>query len=331
MDVGDHSVLGFARQLRAWNASRAEGDRARVYGLDLYSLYGSIRAVLDYLDDVDPEAARIARTRYACLTPWEQDPAAYGAAAVSGGYDGCADEVVRILDDLLRRRLEYASRDGERFFNAARNAMLVKSAERYYRTMYCGSNASWNLRDTHMHETLLALLEEHGPESRAVVWAHNSHLGNAAATSMGARGQTNLGALCRSRFAERCYAVGFGTDHGTVAAADEWGGPMEVMNVRPAHEASYERVCHDSRIAHFMLPLRLRDGAVARTALSAERLERAIGVIYRPATELASHYFHASLPKQFDEWIWFDETRAVVPLPVPTSTEDAPETFPFGV
>jgi protein-L-isoaspartate(D-aspartate) O-methyltransferase len=182
-----------------------------------------------------------------------------------------------------------------------------------------------------MFETLRALLRRDGRRSRAVVWAHNSHLGNAAATSMSARGETNVGELCRNAFGDSCYAIGFGTDHGTVAAANDWDAPMETMRVRPAHEASYERICHDTRLPSFLLPLRAPKVDDVRPALLAERLERAIGVIYRPDTELASHYFHASLPRQFDEWIWFDETTAVEPLPVRERGDKTPETFPFGL
>jgi protein-L-isoaspartate(D-aspartate) O-methyltransferase len=248
-----------------------------------------------------------------------------------GDFEGCEHQTLTILDDLLRRRLDYASRDGERFFEAERNAQLVANAERYYRAMYYGSRESWNLRDRHMFDTLAALLEHRGPGARAVVWAHNSHLGDARATEMGARGELNLGELCRTRFGEDAYLVGFGTDHGTVAAAHDWDGAMEVMQVRPSHPKSYERVCHDTALPAFLLPLRTAPSRAAREALMSERLERAIGVIYRPRTEVQSHYFYASLPQQFDEWIWFDETRAVDPLPVPAAGEGLPETWPFGV
>jgi protein-L-isoaspartate(D-aspartate) O-methyltransferase len=238
---------------------------------------------------------------------------------------------VRTLADLLENRIDYSESDGDRFLDAARNAALVKNAQSYYRAMYRGSRSAWNLRDGHMFDTLLDLLARAAPEERAIVWAHNSHLGNAGATAMGARGETNLGELCRAQFGERCYAVGFGTDRGTVAAADRWDGPMSIKSVRPAHDASYERICRDTRIARFKLPLRPAHGAAARAALLDERLERAIGVIYRPDTELKSHYFHASLPRQFDEWIWFDETRAVDALAVEADARKFPDTFPYGV
>jgi protein-L-isoaspartate(D-aspartate) O-methyltransferase len=310
----NHEVGGFLEWLREWNARRATERPAGFYGLDLYSLYASIRAILDYLDRVDPAVARIARERYGCLTPWEGHPAVYGQAAVTGRYRVCEKEAVAMLRALLAREMDYAAQDGEHFLDAVQNARLVADAERYYRVMYYGGEASWNLRDRHMFETLQALLAFHGPGSRAVVWAHNSHLGNARATEMSVRGELNLGQLCREAYGDAAYLVGFGTDHGTVAAAHDWDGAMEVMQVRPARPDSYERLCHDAGIPAFFLPLREPRRPEIRDELSAARLERAIGVVYRPATELQSHYFHAVLPHQFDEWIWIDETHAVHPV-----------------
>lgn len=324
-------VHEFVEWLRVHNGEIAEPERqAGFYGLDLYSLFTSIAAVLRYLDDVDPEAARVARVRYGCLTPWEHDPAVYGRAAITGGYRTCEGPVVTMLNDMLTRRVDYMDRDGERFFDAAQNARLVASAERYYRIMYYGAVESWNLRDAHMFETLANLLAHHGPDARAVVWEHNSHVGNAAATEMGARGEHNVGQLCRRNFADRAYIVGFGTDHGTVAAASSWDGPMEIKHVHPAHDLSYERICHDAAVEAFVLPLTYPTHPAVPDELAAVRLERAIGVIYRPETELESHYFQASLPAQFDEYVWFDDTRAVAPLPVPAAAGVA-ETYPFGL
>jgi protein-L-isoaspartate(D-aspartate) O-methyltransferase len=326
-------VLTLLYWMREYNESVAERDRSvGFYGLDLYSLYNSIDSVVRYLDDVDPEAARVARHRYGCLSPWQGDPAAYGAAATSGRYEACEQDVVQMLRDLLEKRFEYTDRDGERFLDAAQNARLITNAERYYRTMYRGGRASWNLRDTHMFDTLETLLRFRGPDAGAVVWAHNSHLGDASATEMGAGGQINVGQLCRERFGSDAYLIGFGTDHGTVAAATDWGGPMEIKQVRPSHEQSYERVCLESEIPSFLLPLREGEAGVVRARLLPERLERAIGVIYRPETEIQSHYFYASLPRQFDEYIWVHETRAVDPLTTATEEgRDLPETFPFGL
>jgi protein-L-isoaspartate(D-aspartate) O-methyltransferase len=312
----NREVGEFAEWLREHNMSRTEEARAGFYGLDLYSLHSSIDRVLRYLDDVDPAAARVARQRYACLSPWETDPVAYGRMVLSGRYRACEPEVVAMLRDLMARRVEYLSRNGTRFLDAVQNARLVANAEQYYRAMYYGGTESWNLRDTHMFDTLRLLLAHVGPDSRAVVWAHNSHLGDASATEMGSRGELNLGQLCREGFGAGSFHVGFGTDAGTVAAASDWGGEMEIMDVRPSHERSYERVCHGSGVEAFFLHLREPSRNALREELLEPRLERAIGVIYRPETELASHYFQAVLPRQFDEWIWFDETTAVRPLNV---------------
>ena len=329
----NEEVDEFVAWLRAHNLERRErSSRAGFYGLDLYSMFTSIAHVLEYLDGVDPDAARVARLRYGTLTPWQRDPTSYAKAVLAGQYASAEGAVVTMLRDLLKRRLEYARKDGERFFDAAENARVVADAEHYYRAMYYGSAASWNLRDTHMFDTLLALLSFHGPESRGIVWEHNSHVGNARATEMSARGELNVGQLCRAQFREGVYVIGFGTDHGTVAAASDWDAPMQRMRVRPAHPESYERLCHESGLPAFTLQLRDPRRREVRDELLSPRLERAIGVVYRPDTELASHYFHASLPVQFDELVWFDETRAVEPLRAPRRpSPELPDTYPFGL
>ena len=326
----NNEVRSFVDWLHAHNAEHAPQERVAIYGLDLYSLYTSIGVVLKYLDEVDPDSARIARQRYGCLTPWQADPATYGHAALTGTYRTCEKEVVRMLEDILHKQSDYSAHDGERFMDAVQNARLVTDAERYYRIMYYGSRASWNLRDTHMFETLKTLLEFHGPESKAIVWAHNSHVGDAAATEMSARGEYNIGHLCRQEFGDGVYSIGFGTHSGTVAAASDWDGPMEVKEVLPSLEQSYERLCHETGRPRFLLPLRGRSTAEVRDRLATPRLERAIGVIYRPETELASHYFQAVLPAQFDEYIWFDESRAVTPFAT-KELEGLPDTYPFGL
>ena len=319
----------FVESLRDLHTQVRPVGGVNLYGLDLYSLYTSIGAVLRYLDDVDPPSAAVARKRYGCLTPWQQDPVAYGAAALSDRYAACESEVVAMLGDLLEKRVADEFRDEAQFLDAIQNARVISNAERYYRTMYYGSRESWNLRDQHMFDTLNILLGYHGPEARAVVWEHNAHIGDSAATEMGYSGETNVGRLCRGTFEQRAYLVGFGTDHGTVGAASEWDAPMEVKSVRPSLEDSYEHLCHRAEMDAFFLPLRDAP-AKLRQGLSEPRLERAIGVVYLPETELQSHYFYAELPRQFDEYIWFDETRAVTPLTAETG-KGLPATFPFGV
>jgi protein-L-isoaspartate(D-aspartate) O-methyltransferase len=327
-------VMQFVRWLRRYNASAggATGQRVGFHGLDLYSMHTSIDAVLRYLDDVDPDAAAVARDRYGCLMPWQSDPVLYGRA-VLGGLERCENEVVAMLRDLLDRRIAYTRRDGQRFIDAIQNARLVANAEKYYRTMYSGSVSSWNLRDQHMFDTLRTLLGVYGPHSRGMVWAHNSHLGDASATAMAARGEHNVGQLVRVAYGRNCYLVGFGTHTGTVAAAHDWDTPMRVMHVRPSHPRSYENLAHASNVGRFLLHLRTPASDRLHEQLLDPRLERAIGVIYRPDTELQSHYFAASLPRQFDEWIWFDESHAVTPLGPEHAgaSGDVPDTYPFGL
>jgi erythromycin esterase-like protein len=305
---------------------------AGFYGLDLYNLGASIRAVIDFLEEADPETARVARRRYGCLRPWAHDPAEYGRVAITEGYGRCEVGVVQMLRELMTRRMDCLSPECDEWLDAAANARLIKNAEAYYRVMYYGSAESWNLRDTHMFETLCQLLEAKGPEAKAVVWAHNSHIGNAAHTEMGqVREELNIGQLAKERFGERARLIGFGTHSGTVAAADDWDEPMEVKAVRPSLPGSYERLCHDSGVGRFLLDL--REGVAGDAlveALIEPRLERFIGVIYRPETERWSHYAQAVLPNQFDAWVWFDRTGAVTPLP----GEEQPgedETYPFGL
>jgi protein-L-isoaspartate(D-aspartate) O-methyltransferase len=199
--------------------------------------------------------------------------------------------------------------------------------------MYYGSRASWNLRDRHMMDTLENLLAFHGPKAKAVVWAHNSHIGDASATEMSKRGEYNIGQLCRAKFGAASRHIGFGTNDGAVAAAHAWDGPMQVMEVRPAHPQSYERVFHLTNAPGLILPLAAPAGSRAAEAiggLAKPRIERAIGVIYRPESELASHYFEAVLPSQFDEYVFIDRTSAVTPFDV-AALEGLPDTYPFGV
>jgi protein-L-isoaspartate(D-aspartate) O-methyltransferase len=321
----NREMCALVEWLREYN-QQVDAPQAQVSfsGLDLYSMYTSAWEVVAYLERVDSAAAQIARERYGCLTPWQNDPAVYGRAALTGRYRSCEREVVTILRDLLARQLDYELQDGEDLLDATQNARVVASAERYYRAMYYGGPASWNLRDQHMFDTLRQLAEHRGPDARIVVWAHNSHIGDAAATEMAARGEHNLGRLCRAHYGDDAYLVGFSTDHGTVAAAHQWGGPMEVMGVRPSHPESYERLCRDSRQPAFLLALRHPARDALLDELRAPRLERAIGAIYRPDSELASHYVQAVLPAQFDEYVWFERTCAVTPLAKWAATDRLP-------
>ncbi|HET9811968.1 MAG TPA: erythromycin esterase family protein [Sphingomicrobium sp.] len=328
----NREVDSFIRWIRRHNHGRDYEAMTGFYGLDLYNLAASMRAVIDFLEEEDPEAAKIAKKRYGCLEPWANDPQRYGAMALHEGYARCEVPVMEMLRDLMQRNFDCLSEECDEWLDAAANARLVKNAEAYYRVMYHGAAESWNLRDTHMFETLLQLLEAKGPKSKAIVWAHNSHIGNAAFTEMGqVRGELNIGQLTKERFDGQARLIGFGTHTGTVAAADDWDEPMKVKAVNPSLEGSYERASHDSRLPCFLLDLRAEEvGREIREALTEPRLERFIGVIYRPDTERWSHYSQCILPRQYDGWLWFDETKAVNPLPGEQRPGDE-ETYPFGL
>jgi erythromycin esterase-like protein/predicted phosphoribosyltransferase len=331
-------VLDFIGWLRSHNDARPAAQKAGFYGLDLYSLRSSTQAVLAYLDKVDPTAAARARTRYGCLDRFGDELQQYGYAAGFGLSESCERQVVSQLLELHEKRAEYASRDGrvapDDYFFAEQNARLVRNAEAYYRTMFRGHVESWNLRDRHMTETLgdlLDFLDTAGPRARVVVWAHNSHLGDARATQMRELGELNVGQLARLRFGSGAVLVGFTTHHGTVTAASEWDGPAHRKTVRPSLPGSYERLFHDTGHSRFLL--RMSADSELAAALAAPRLERAIGVLYLPDTERQSHYFHARLSEQFDFLLHFDETRAVEPLEKTALWEsgELAETYPSGL
>jgi erythromycin esterase-like protein len=332
-------VVDFVEWLRDYNASLSNGGtKVGFYGLDLYSLYTSIEAVLGYLNKVDPAAAKRARYRYSCFEHFAEDTQAYGYAASFGIAESCERDVIEQLVELRRRAADYASRDGrvaqDEFFFAEQNARLVLNAEKYYRSMFRGRVESWNLRDRHMAETLDALvdhLNSQGQTAKVAVWEHNSHLGDARATYMADYGELNVGQLVRERYGQDAVLVGFTTYTGTVTAASEWDGPAERKRVRPALENSYEASFHEAGTPNVLLPL--RDDASASIALRDPRLERAIGVIYLPQTERQSHYFDARLSDQFDAVIHFDETSALQPLErhAVWETGEPPETFPTGM
>jgi erythromycin esterase-like protein len=326
-------VLEFVDWLYRFNRSLEQSKRVGFYGLDLYSLHASIQAVLSYMDKVDPEGAQRARYRYACFDHFGEDTQAYGYAASSGFAKDCEDEVVAQLVEMRRRSADIASRDGrvepEDYLSAEQNARLVQNAERYYRAMFGGRAESWNVRDEHMAETL-AWLRQNRPGAKIVVWAHNSHLGDARATEMVVRGERNVGQLIRERFDGDVFLIGFTTHSGEVTAASQWEAQAERKIVRPALTESYEALFHETGIPVFLLSL--RDSSVTRY-LNEPLLERAIGVIYRPETERISHYFRCRISAQFDAVIHIDRTMALIPFERNSVWEagEVPETYPFAV
>jgi erythromycin esterase-like protein len=331
-------VVELVEWLRNHNLSQAAPERrVGFWGMDLYSLHGSMQAVIEYLVRTDPRAAAVARERYACFERFPTDASDYGRAAAYGISRSCEEDVIRQLMDFQRRGAELARQQGgssrDAHFEAEQNARIAVHAEQYYRTMWEGDVSSWNLRDSHMVETL-EHLERHlgsdGEPVKLVVWAHNSHLGDARATDFADRGEHNVGQLVRERWGREALLVGFTTHHGAVTAATDWDGVAERKRVRAGLRGSYEELFHRTGLERFLLDLTQLGEAAG--ALAEPRLERAIGVIYRPETERRSHYFHASLPRQFDLVFHFDETRALSPLERTSSWElgEAPETYPSG-
>jgi erythromycin esterase-like protein len=333
----NRDVADFVEWLRRYNdASGDERAKVRFFGLDLYSLRTSMEAVVAYLDGVDPDAARAARARYSCFDHLAGEGLRYGRAVALRVKLPCEDEVITQLVDLHRRRSRLLAGDGwiaeDDFFAAEQNARLVRNAEEYYRLMYHAEVSSWNLRDRHMSETLDALvahLDRQVGRSKVVVWEHNSHVGDARATQMGAAGELNVGQLTRTTWRDDCLLVGFTTHHGTVTAASEWGGPAERKIVRPAPPGSFEDLFHASGRERFIVLL----GGRTRPVLHHPMLERAIGVIYRPQTERSSHWFRADLARQFDAVIHIDGTTAVEPLERTARWDEGepPETYPTGL
>jgi erythromycin esterase-like protein len=295
--------------LRDHNAPLTPERQVGFHGLDLYGLAAAAENVAGHLSKFDPESSELARRNYECLLPYRDDPTEYATAALRPGFDSCEEEV-----SAVSRMLEERPATDPVAFEALQNARSVVGGERYYRGMAAGGRSSWNLRDQHMFDTLLQVLEARGASGKAIVWAHNSHVGDASATEMGRRGEHNIGQLCRRHFGSGARLVGFGTDRGTVMAASRWGGIPQVMEVRPSLPGSYGALFREAGPDPFLLDLRAGVQESLREALKPERLERAIGVMYLPGSERVSHYFGASLPDQFDAYLWFPETRAVTPL-----------------
>ncbi|MBB3657505.1 protein-L-isoaspartate(D-aspartate) O-methyltransferase [Rhizobium sp. BK650] len=326
----NEEFIGFVRWMRAENIRRqaSRADAIRFHGLDLYNMTESIRMVIDYLDRVSPDAAAVARERYGCLSPWQTNPVTYGRAILTDAFQSCEDAVSQQCKELLTRSLG-ESEDNDGFLDATQSARLLAAAERYYRIMYYGGSKAWNLRDTYMAETVEHLLDFHGPNAKMIVWAHNSHIGDARFADMAAaRDEINLGQLCRQRFDGMTSLIGCGTHSGEVLAASEWDGQAEKKRINPALAESYEYLCHQAGKERFFLDFdRNQD---LRAGLVDQRLQRFIGVIYRPETERVSHYMLTSLPQQYDAFLWFDETHALTPLYRQQAAGGNPETFPFG-
>jgi erythromycin esterase len=325
----NQEVMELVEWLRSHNDPIAEEAKVGFYGLDVYSLWASMRAVIDYLERTDPDAVGTAWQAFRCFEPYGEDVQRY-ARATRLVPTSCEDEVVSMLTELRRKAPEYREQNREAYFNAEQNALVARNAERYYRTMIRGGSASWNIRDQHMVETLERLMQHHGPGARAIVWEHNTHVGDARATDIARTGMFNVGQLVRERRArEGVVLVGFGSHQGSVIAATEWDAPMERMPVPPAREGSWEEILHRAGASDKLLIL--SDGSVPRSMLDT-RGHRAIGVVYDPAYEGFSNYVPTVLPRRYDAFLYLDETEALHPLHLSPRVEpEPPETFPSGV
>jgi erythromycin esterase len=328
----NQEIVELAEWLRDHNDDLPEERRVGFYGLDVYSLWDSMRAVIGYLEPLDGDAAQAARRAYACFDPYGEDVQEY-ALATRWVPAPCEQEVSRLLTELRRKAPEYQDGSREAFFNAEQNALVARHAEQYYRAMVRGGAASWNVRDEHMMETLERLLAHHGPQAKAVVWEHNTHVGDARATDMAAEGMVNLGQLARERReADGVVLVGFGSYQGRVIAGSAWEAPMQRLPVPPARPGSWEAVLHQAGASDKLL---LLDPERDPAPFLAPRGHRAIGVVYRPEFESRGNYVPTVLPRRYDAFLYLDETHALRPLHLAPAAEhageEAPETFPSGV
>ncbi len=325
--------LAFLESLRTWNAGRGKAPAASVYGLDIYNLAGSMRAVIDYLDRLDPGAAELARRRFGGLTPWGDEPAGQGRTALTAAYARHEKPVVATLTEVLGRQARRMADEG--LLNPEQAARLARGAEAHYQAMYRGGVDGWNLRATHMLEVLDGVLARKGADAKAVVWAHNAHAGDAQATEMGAiRHAKSLGGLCRAVWDREAALIGLGTHSGTLACAADWDTPLRIQRLHAAPSDSLEGAAHATRLNRFLVDLRPSRNEPLRATLSDPLPERFIGPVYRPETERWSHSAECRPAQQFDAWVWFDETRAVSVLPVrPAAPGDegaAPPPWPFA-
>jgi erythromycin esterase len=326
----NEEVVEFIERLRIYNAGLPEAERVGFYGLDVYSLWNSLYQVLAYLRRHDPAALPAARRAFQCFEPFGEDVQRY-AQATRWIDASCEQEVVSMLAELSRADKPYPPDGREAHFNAEQNALVTKNAESYYRTMVEGGPESWNVRDRHMVETLERLIRYHGPQSKAIVWEHNSHIGDARFTDMADDGMVNVGQLVRQAHSLQDVAlVGFGSYQGSVIAGEEWEAPMERMQVPPARPGSWEEVFHRAVAADRML---LFDNVRANEDFLEERGHRAIGVVYHPEYEQFGNYVPTVLPLRYDAFLYFDESHALAPLHDVRERADheVPETFPSGV
>jgi erythromycin esterase-like protein len=321
-------IVAFAEWLRRHNSEVSAKEKVGFYGLDVYSLWDSLYAVLGYLRQANPSLLPAARRALMCFQPYGEDVQQY-ARATALVPTTCEDEVVDLLAALRAKEPRFHTDGREEYFAAEQNALVVKNAEAYYRAMVRGGPDSWNLRDRHMTETLDRLMRQHGPDARCIVWEHNTHIGDARYTDMADEGMFNVGQLVRQRHSpEGVFLVGFGSYRGSVIAAKDWEAPTERMQVPAAREGSWEDVLHQVSPANKLLLLREVRHVDEFLAV---RGHRAIGVVYHPEYEHFSNYVPTVLPRRYDAFCYLDDTRALHPLELHPALEKIPETYPWGV
>ena len=316
-------VIAFCEWLKTYNDARER--KAGFYGLDMYSLWESLEVILGYLEKADPEAFEAAKRAFACFEPYGENDQAYAWSTARLVPASCESEVIDLLVETRKHAAENPS-DTEAAFDAEQNALVAVKAEEYYRSMMYGGADSWNLRDSHMMETLNRLMEHIGDGGKAIVWAHNTHVGDARATDMASAGMFNIGQLVRERYPGETFLIGFGGFHGNVIAGNSWGATMRRMNIPEALSGSWEDIFHRADARNRLL---LLDRVKSIDAFLRRRGHRAIGVVYHPYAE-QGNYVSTALPERYDAFLFFDETEALHPLHIEAG-EKQPETYPWGL
>ncbi|MBW3625764.1 MAG: erythromycin esterase family protein [Armatimonadetes bacterium] len=325
----NQEIVQLAEWLRRHNDGLPEEEKVGFYGLDVYSLWDSLRSIMEYLGKTDQEALKTAAQAYRCFEPYAEDVQQY-ALATRFVSESCEEEVIRLLYDLLNKAQDYKEENREAYFNAEQNALVLKNAEHYYRTMIRGGSESWNIRDRHMVLTLERLMEHHGPESKGIVWEHNTHIGDARYTDMARAGMVNVGHLVREAHeGDGVVLVGFGSNRGTVIAGAEWGAQMERMIVPRGREGTWEDLMHQAGAENKLLLLK---GEEDEELMRQTRGHRAIGVVYDPMYESYGNYVPTNLAQRYDAFLYIDESHALHPLHLePLDDHEIPETFPTGM
>lgn len=322
---GNWEVAALAEWMREYNSLQPVNRKAGFYGLDVYSLWDSMQEMMSYLEKEDPQAAQSVRSAIRCFEPFQNNEHLYARYSLT--EHSCRDKVMALLKE-IRAKAHHLDGDHEAGFNTEQNALIAVNAEKYYRSMMSFDNESWNVRDTHMMETLDRLMHFHGNGAKGIVWAHNTHIGDARATDMARANMINIGQLAREQYGnDQVYLAGFGSYEGSVIAGDEWGAPMQEMEVPPAREGSVEHALHRESPRNRYL---LFSEEEQRQIYSSPIRHRAIGVVYAPERERYGNYVTFVMPERYDAFLYIDQTKALHAMNLRPDNEQLPETYPFG-